>query len=108
MTYNEKINKLVEVFSEYYKTYDGTFDEEFLCGGYAKVKDPNSTKKTISDKFDFHKTLQVQDWMKLIKYVAATDYNFYDKDLNHYGFRNFTDYENKKKEIEETIGLYEM
>ena len=106
-TYNEKVNKLIEVFSKYYNDYDGKFDEEFLCRGFAKKINPDE-KNDISSKFKFHKTLGIKEWMKLIKLVAGTDYNFYDKDLNHYGFTDYSEYETKKKEVEESIGLFDM
>lgn len=102
MDLNLVIKKLSKQFEEYYASnnYKGTFDEEFLCGGYAS--------RTSNDKpFEFKKTLNVNDLMQLIKWVAGTDYNFYDKNLKHYGFKNYSEYEKEKARVSKEIGLFD-
>lgn len=94
--------KLRKQFEEYYASnnYKGTFDEEFLCGGYAT--------RTSNDKpFIFSETLLVEDLMQLIKWVAGTDHNFYDKNIKHYGFIDYTEYKKEKARVEKEIGLFE-
>lgn len=102
MDLNQVVTKLRKQFEKYYMSnnYDGKFDEEFLCGGYA-------TRKSNEGPFEFNKTLGVNEWMQLIKWVAGTDYNFYDKNIKHYGFTDHSLYIKEKQRIEKEIGLFE-
>ena len=106
--YDDRIKKLVEVFSSYYEKYDGKFDEEFLCGGFASKTNTGVTKGEVFGEYRFKESLQIKDWMKLIKLVAGTDYNFYDINLNHYGYTNPEEYEKNKERVKKEIGLFEL
>lgn len=102
LNHAEITRKYREIFDKYYasKEYEGTFDSDFLCGGYAR--------KTTSDGgFEFHKTLEPKDWKKLIKMVSGKDYNFYDVNFKHYGFTNYDEYMKEKERVEKEIGIRE-
>ena len=102
LTHAEITKKYRLIFEKYYMSdeYKGTFDADFLCGGYAR-------KTTSHGGFEFHKTLEPKDWKKLIKMVTGKDYNFYDVNFKHYGFTDMSEYEKEKARVAKEIGIRE-